>query len=172
MKKVRFIATSLFYLSRLLAIPYLATAVYIIISFIFKDAMVHPIDAGERFLINYPFTQIRFLIGDSYSFGYVFEMIAFIGLYGLFFWLLGNIFKTFRQQKLFTDQGVKRLRIFYLLNFLVPLFFLIAHIAVGYFVLDTLIFAILHFVLGIFAYFMSVIFSRGLELQEEQDLIF
>jgi len=172
MNKVRYIATGLLYLSRVLAIPYLATAAYCIISFIFKDALVHTIDNGKRFVINYPFTQQRFLLGDDLAFSYVFEMIAIIGLYGVFFWLLGNIFQTFREQKLFTGKGVKRLQVFYALNFLVPIPFLIVHFIYGYEVQVVITLALLHYVLGIFAYFMAVIFNRGLYLQNEQDLIF
>jgi hypothetical protein len=99
-------------------------------------------------------------------------MIAVIGLYGLFFWLLGNIFRTFREQKLFTGKGVKRLQVFYALNFLVPVPFLIMHIIYAYEVQVVITLTLLHAVLGIFAYFMAVIFSRGLYLQNEQDLIF
>lgn len=172
MKNVRLLASFLFYLSRILAIPYIATAIYCIISFIFADSMVHPFDEGKRFVINYPFTSNRFLIGDDYSFGYVFEMIAFIGLYGLFFFLLSNVFNIFREKKLFTEKGVRRLRWFYMTNLLVPLPFLIVHIILSYEVGLLLILTVLHAVLGVFAYFMAVIFSRGLQLQNEQDLIF
>ncbi|MCD2424917.1 DUF2975 domain-containing protein [Niabella pedocola] len=172
MQKVRVIATALLYLSRLLAVPYLATALYIIVCFLFSNQMVHPLDGGQRFALHYPFTSTNFLIGDEYRFIYIFEMIAFIGLYGVFFWMLGNIFKTFREQKLFTRKGVQRLKVFYLLNFLAPLPFLIRHLADHYEVSTIVILTVLHWVLGIFAYFMAVIFSRGLQLQNEQDLIF
>ncbi len=171
MNNARPLASILFYLSRLLAIPYLLTSAYTAISFLLSSTLVHPIERG-RFVINYPFTDQRFLIGDSYAFGYVFEMIAIIGLYGLFFWLLGNVFKTFREERLFTVAGVKRLRIFYLLNWGIPLLFLVVHVAIGYEVLTTITLAGLHFIVAIFAYFMAVIFSRGLSLQQEQDLIF
>ena len=101
-----------------------------------------------------------------------FEMIAFIGLYGLFLLLLGNVFNIFRGKKLFTEQGVRRLKWFYLANLLVPLPFLIAHVILSYEVGLLLILTVLHAVLGVFAYFMAVIFNRGLQLQNEQDLIF
>lgn len=172
MQKIRITATTLFYLSRILAIPYLATAVYVIICFLFSTALVHPLDGGQRFGINYPFTQQRFLIGDDYGFAYITEMIAFIALYGLFFWLLGNVFRIFREQRLFTEAGVKSLRLFYLLNFLAPLPFFVLHILFGYEVEIAVVITVLHAVLGVFAYFMAVIFSRGLHLQNEQDLIF
>lgn len=172
MQKVRFIATGLFYLTRILAIPYLATAVYALISIVFETPSFSLFDNGRRFVINYPFTDNRFLIGDEYSFAYIFEMIAFIGLYGVFFWLLSNIFQTFRDQKLFTPRGVRRLTIFYLFNFLTPLPFLIGHLIGSYEVGSVVVITLLHTVLGVFAYFMAVIFSRGLHLQNEQDLIF
>ncbi len=97
-------------------------------------------------------------------------MVAFIGLYGLFFWLLGNIFNSFRASKLFTLRGVKRLQIFYILNFVVPLPFLIGHIIYSYEVNLLIALSLLHSVIGIFAYFMAVIFKQGLNLQNEQDL--
>lgn len=170
MKEVRLVASCLFYLSRVIAIPYLATSLYCIISFIFRIESLQVVDEGKKFVIMYPFTNRRFLLGDDYAFYYIFEMIAFIGLYGLFFWLLGNIFATFREKKLFTHKGVKRLRIFYLLNFIVPLPFLIGHIIFSYEVEILVTLAALHFVVGIFAYFMAVIFKQGLNLQTEQDL--
>lgn len=170
MKRVRLIATCLFYFSRVLALPYLATAAYCIICFLFRTDSLQPIEDGKRFVITYPFTDTRFLIGDTYEFYYIFEMIAFIALYGIFFWLLGNIFKTFRGKKLFTQPGVRRLSIFYLLNFIVPLPFLIGHIAYSYEVEILVSLSVLHFVLGVFAYFMAVIFKQGLNLQTEQDL--
>jgi hypothetical protein len=172
MQKVRVIATGLFYLSRIIALPYLLTAAYALISIVFKTPAFSLFDGGKRFVINYPFTSNRFLIGDDYSFGYILDMIAFMGLYGLFFWLLSNVFKTFREQKLFTPKGVKRLTIFYLFNFLTPLPFLVMHMIQGYEVGSVVVITILHAVLGVFAYFMAVIFSRGLHLQNEQDLIF
>lgn len=172
MRKTRFIATILFYFSRILAIPYLATALYCIICFIFSKWLVHPFDGGSRFTIYYPFTEQRFLIGDDYSFLYIFEMISVVALYGVFLWLLGNVFKIFREQKLFTEKGVTRLRAFYLLNFLAPLPYLVIHLISGDEMGELLVIAILHTVAGIFAYFMAVIFNRGVQLQQEQDLIF
>ncbi len=172
MQQVRFISSFLYWLSRILAIPYLLTAAYIVLAAIAGGKLLQPIDNGRRFRINFPFTEQPFLLGDSPSFWYLFEMIAFIGLYGIFFWLLGNVFRLFRQEKLFTEKGVKTLRIFYLLNLLVPLPFLIAHIVLRYEVETLVILTVLHAVVGVFAYFMAVIFSRGLQLQTEQDLIF
>ncbi|MGN8067747.1 DUF2975 domain-containing protein [Mucilaginibacter sp. SG564] len=170
MKRVRVIAASLFYISRAVAIPYLATALYSLLCIVLSLPAYQVINGGRRFVINYPFTDSRFLIGDDVRFYYKFELVALLSLYGLFFWLLGNIFNTFRQSKLFTVQGVKRLQIFYILNFVVPLPFLIGHIIYSYEVNLLIALALLHAVVGIFAYFMAVIFKQGLNLQNEQDL--
>jgi hypothetical protein len=170
MKQVRVVATCLFYISRMIAIPYLATALYSLLCMVLKLPMYQIIDDGRHFVINYPFTNLRFLLGDDIRFYYKFELVAFIGLYGLFFWLLGNIFQTFRQNRMFTVRGVKRLQIFYILNFLVPLPFLVGHVAYAYEVNLIVALWLLHAVVGIFAYFMAVIFKQGLNLQNEQDL--
>jgi len=170
MKKVRLLATALFYITRAAAIPYLLTAFYCIFCFVFQTGGLEYTESGEHFVIYYPFTKTRFLLGDSTGFYYIFEMIALIGLYGVFFWLLGNVFDAFRQSKLFTEKNVKRLRLFYTLNFTVPLPFLIAHLCYSYEVAILISLTLLHFVIGIFAYFMAVIFEQGLNLQTEQDL--
>ena len=62
MQNVRIIASVLLYLSRLLAIPYLATALYILICFLFSNQLVHPLDGGQRFALYYPFTAAPFFI--------------------------------------------------------------------------------------------------------------
>ncbi|UUC43846.1 DUF2975 domain-containing protein [Flavobacterium cerinum] len=168
MKKVRLLATTLFYITRTAAIPYLLTALYCVICFVLGT--VQYTEGGERFIIHYPFTQKRYLLGDSTEFYYIFEMIAFIGLYGVFFWLLGTVFDAFRQPRLFTEKNVGRLKLFYTLNFIVPLPFLIGHLWYSYEVSLLISLTFLHFVIGIFAYFMAAIFEQGLNLQAEQDL--
>lgn len=170
MKRVRMIASSLYYLSRAVAIPYFATALYSMVCMVLNLSGYQVIGDGKRFVINYPFSNSPFLIGDDVRFYYKFELIAFLALYGLFFWLLGNIFSTFREKKLFTLQGVKRLQIFYLLNFVIPVCFLIGHVIYNYEVMLLIVLTLLHAVVGIFAYFMAVIFKQGLNLQNEQDL--
>jgi len=169
MRQVRLIASALFYITRLPAIAYLATALHAAIALVFNTSSLSIIDDGKYFVINYPFTQNRFLLGDYDRF-YIIEMISFLALYGIFFWLLGNIFKTYMEKKLFTPKGVKRLKTFYLVNFLAPLPFLILHITISYEVGTLFIITVLHGVLGVFAYFMAAIFTQGLKLQNEQDL--
>jgi len=172
MKQVRLLASGLFYFTRIIALAYLATALHCILSFVFRTAYIGEINGQVRFKIFFPFTQTPFLLGDEYSFFYIFELIAFMTLYGIFFWTLGNIFKTFRAEKLLTPLGVKRLKVFYILNFSVPVLFLIMHLALSYEVSTLIILTGLHAVVGVFAYFMAAIFRQGLKLQTEHDLIF
>jgi len=169
MGRVRIISAGLFFLTRVLAVPYLATAIYLIIVFAIKTPFLNIIEDGKRFEVLYPFTQTPYLLGYNNTF-YMLEMIAFIGLCGIFLWLLGNVFQTFREKKLFTPKSVNRLKTFYLLNFLVPLPILIVHIFFSYEIVMTIFFSLLHIILGIFTYFMAIIFEQGLHLQNEQDL--
>ena len=170
MNQVRIISTGLLFLTRILAVPYIATAIYLTIIFIFKpSSFLNIIEDGKRFEVFYPLTRMPYLIGYNETF-YIVEMTAFIGLYGIFLWLLGTVFQTFREKKLFSPRGVKRLKIFYLVNFLVPLPILILHVVFSYEIVTTVFFSLLHAVLGVFTYFMAAIFKQGLHLQNEQDL--
>lgn len=171
MKLTRSLSAVIFYLTRVIALLYLATALHTLIAILFHTPSLTLLP-HNRFSIAYPFTQITFLIGDAYTPFYIFELVAFMALYGLFFWTLGNIFLTFRQRKLFTPGGIFRLRLFYWLNFTIPPIFLVIHIILSYEVLTLVSLTVLHFALGVFAYFMAAIFSQGLNLQNEQDLIF
>jgi len=168
MIQARIVATALYYLTRILAIAYFATAASATISFLSGAALRYTTD-DKYFEVLFPFTSQPFLRGDN-STWYIIEMVAFLFLYGLFFWLVGNIFKTFREKKLLTVKGIRRLKIFYLLNFLVPLPFLVLHLAFSYEVSIIVILTVLHAVVGVFAYFMAAIFRQGLKLQNEQDL--
>jgi hypothetical protein len=172
MKSVRIIANILYYLTRVAAILYLITAAYSLLVVLLNAAGANaPMEAGNgQFRIYYPFTTTTFLLGDDTG-SYLTMMILVISFYGVFLWLLSNVFNTFRQQKLFTAKSVMRLSRFYVTNLTVPLICLIAallfyHEAVS----DVLMLTFLHIIIGIFAFFMAAIFRQGLVLQEEQDL--
>jgi hypothetical protein len=169
MKTARLIANVLFYISRLFAIPYIFTAIHATIAVIFKTSAFWLEKEGSRFIIAYPFTQKRFLLGENDS-NYIFEMLAFLGLFGIFLWLLGNVLNIFRQEKLFTIKNLKRLTLFYMFNFIIPPLFLIYNIAINFEIETIVIITFSHFVIGVFAYFMGAIFKQGLNLQKEQDL--
>jgi hypothetical protein len=97
-------------------------------------------------------------------------MASIILFYGLFFWLLSNVFKTFRQKKLFTAQGVRNMKFFYIMNlFVCPVLFSILSINS---IEDYPYFAMIigHAILGVLVFFIAAIFEQGVNLQKDQDL--
>nr|WP_294936958.1 DUF2975 domain-containing protein [uncultured Flavobacterium sp.] len=169
MKLVRIISTILFFLSRILAIAYILTALHLFVSVVFKLPTFELME-NNRFVIQYPFTEKSFLLGSEYTFSYVTEMVLIIAFYGLFFWLLGNVFQTFRQVPLFTKQGIRNLKLFYITNLVVsPILF---GLLSGFSNEDMPFLAMIvaHAIIGIFAYFLMAIFNEGVGLQNEQDL--
>jgi hypothetical protein len=129
-----------------------------------------PYGNGAYMHIHYPFTQVPFLNIDNNIPYIIFEFLLPLGLYGFFFWLTGNVFKAFCQPRLFTSFGVKQLRNFYLANFAIPLPALL--LSSVFAETDGVAFAlvVVHSILGIFVYFMAVIFMQGVKLQNEQEL--
>lgn len=124
--------------------------------------------AGNHSTISYPFTNVPFL--NVYQDGReLFLLFATLICYGGFALLLADVFLIFKQDKLFTTRSVKILTRFYLVNFIVPLTFLLFTLLSGdnpeyFFVL-----VLLHGIIGAFSWLMSKIFLEGLTLQEEQD---
>ncbi|GAB3515760.1 hypothetical protein [Emticicia fontis] len=169
MNKVKIVSKILFYITRILAFFYLGTAAYSTFCLLTGWGLGFR-ENKKYFHVMYPFTDTPFLNGD-YNMPYIiFEFLLVLGLYGLFFLLASNIFKVFFQPKLFTEFGIRQLRYFYLANLLLPtLAVLFASIFAE---VDDMavILIILHFILGVFAYFFAAIFKQGLQLQKEQDL--
>lgn len=176
MKAVRPVASVLYYLSRILSLLLLVSAGYATtIVLVYK---AHPSGAlpfrvfdDKTFQLFYPFTHKPFLLGD-YTAAYLVSNGLTIAFYGLFLWMLGDVFKTFRQTRLFTPRGVLRLSRFYMLNLVVPFIFLLLLAIFGQEIIDIVRIILLHLVIGVFAFFMAAIFRQGLFLQEEQDLTF
>ncbi|GAB3920466.1 DUF2975 domain-containing protein [Mucilaginibacter myungsuensis] len=169
MRLVRIISAIAFYLTRILSAGYILTTLHLLISVIFTLPTLKMLPQN-RFAICYPFTDKPFLLGSVYEASYIAEMVMVIGFYGLFFWLLGNVFKTFRQTKLFTVQGIRHLKLFYIANLIVcPIMFAILGISsqedLPYGVMVTA-----HIIMGIFALFIAAIFQQGVNLQKDQDL--
>jgi hypothetical protein len=171
MKKVKIISTVLFYITRLLAVFYLATTFYSLITLLTEWSFITK-DNGAYFSICYPFTQTPFLNGENNWAYKIFNFLIPIGFYGLFFLLASNVFNAFRQPKLFTKYGFDQLRMFYLSNLILPwLTILLASIFAGKIEEGLEWVAVIHFFLGIFTYFLAAIFNQGLHIQNEQDLI-
>lgn len=169
MNIVRIVSSFGFYVFRILAIAYLVTGLYAGFALMMGSPLAAPVQSDSRFEIYYPFSQVPFLLGEN-STAFVVEMLLGISLYGVFFWLLSNVFSTFRQPKLFTQQGIAHLTWFYRLNFLVPLAVLLLLSVVSSVEQIMVMLVVLHGLLGVFALFMAAIFKQGVHLQNEQDL--
>ena len=170
MKLVRIISAIAFYLTRILSAGYLVTALHLLLSAVFKLSTFKLLP-GNRFVIYYPFSSKPFLLGSAFTVSYVAEMFLLILFYGAFFWLLSNIFKTFRQTRLFTSKGILYLKQFYITNLVIcPVLFLTLSMYstedYPYGVIGTA-----HGIMGIFALFIAAIFQQGVNLQNDQDLI-
>jgi hypothetical protein len=169
MRAVKIVSRILFYISRLLCLLYFGMALQSLISLSTGWSLLFK-DGKKYFKVCLPFTQHPYLVGD-YNIPYIiFDFLLPLSLYGLFFLLLGNVFKVFFQPKLFTRYGVKQLKLFYICNFVLPA---TALLLAGLFteiddIAAPLVF--FHFILGIFAFFLAAIFTQGLHLQNEQDL--
>jgi hypothetical protein len=171
MKRVRDLATVLYYLSRIIAILVGLIGMYVLLIIILSSLGIKglPIDVttGE-FVIFLPFSKIPFLLGD-YNNSYLSVSISILVLYAIFLWLLSRVFKVFKQQKIFIPKSVRSLRNFYLFNFYIPLLYLCCLVIFRLEFRDALIIVMLHLMISVFIYFMATIFQQGLVLQEEQD---
>lgn len=171
MKTVRVISKVLLAITRLIALGYFFSFLLSAIALSTGWSLKLVKDKAERFVILYPFTDSRFLLGD-YESGYIFMFLLILGSYAFFFWTLGNVFKVFNQVKLFTQKGIGYLKWFYISNLTVPLAATIL-ISVVYEVESPVAegLIVLHALLGVFTYFIAAIFKQGVSLQNEQDLI-
>ncbi|WP_418509984.1 DUF2975 domain-containing protein [Corallibacter sp.] len=167
MQKSIIISKVLYYISRILGGLYLITGVYGLFSWVTNT---HLLIKDKQTIITYPFTEASFLILDSNTTYLIFSFLIPVLGYGLFFWLLSNVFKVFYQDKLFTAKNIVHLRRFYLVNIFLPT---VLTIFTSFFMPiehEMFLIIILHLVLGVFVFFMSEIFNQGLHLQNEQDL--
>jgi len=165
MKKIRFIAFILYYLTGVLAALVLATAIYATMVVLIYTHTQHSylipmeVDRGY-FTIFFPFTHARFLLGD-YTTEYLTTSLVTVVLYGIFLLLLSNVFRSFTKPKLFTPKSIGRLSAFYIYNFAAPIACIIIVMSFGAQINDALMLSFLHFMIGVFAWFMAVIFKQG-----------
>ncbi|MHA7832817.1 MAG: DUF2975 domain-containing protein [Flagellimonas sp.] len=167
MKKTRILSKILYAITRSLAWIYLVIALYGSFAWITKTN----IQIGDTTTtINYPFTDISFLILDNNWSYFLFAFLLPVLSYTLFFWLLSNVFKVFYQEKLFTQPNIAHLKRFYSANLIFPI--VLVAFSSFFIAIEKGIFIIiaLHLVLGIFIFIISEIFNQGLSLQNEQDL--
>jgi hypothetical protein len=123
MIRIKGIAGILYYVTRIFSVVYSAIAAYaiaVLVAAKVTGAAWVPVKVQDgAFVVYWPFTQTPFLLGD-YNNAYLVPTLLTVGFYAIFFWLLGSVFDTFRQAKLFVPSSVTRLKRFYLFNFLMP----------------------------------------------------
>lgn len=105
MKNVKIISTILFYITRFVAVLYLISTFYSLVSLLTEWSFIER-ENGKYFSICFPFTQTLFLNGENNWAYKVFNFLIPIGFYSVFFLLLSNVFNAFKQPKLFTQYGV------------------------------------------------------------------
>ncbi len=170
MKNVKLISTILFYITRIVTISYILVTIYSLFSVLTEWGYINQ-DNGKNFAVCYPFTKTPFLLGENNWDYKIFYFLIPLGFYGVFFLLVSNVFNVFKQPKLFTEYGIKQLKWFFLANIFFPsLAILLAYIFAGNIEEGLVWVAVIHFFLGVFAYFLYAIFKQGVNLQNEQDL--
>lgn len=169
MKPVRLVARVLYYVSLVLCFFYTLAGLYVAYATITRSSSFKLIEDGKKFMVSAPFGERPYFIGDNYT-GYMVQMVSLLLLYGLFFWLLSQVFKVFTQKKLFTQTGINHLQRFYLANLIIPGVAYILLLVTNEEAEDVFMLVMLHAVIGVFAYFIAAIFKQGVLLQNEQDL--
>ncbi|UZT97894.1 DUF2975 domain-containing protein [Chryseobacterium fluminis] len=169
MNQSKNISQILFYLCTLLSAGYLTTFLYSVFCLLTGFAVI-PYKKDHYLHINYPLTGKPFLNIEN-NFPYIILSFLLVLLtYGIFFWLSAKVFRVFFQSKLFTEGNIIHLKRFYIYNIFFPLPLVI--IATFFVEVESFIWGLvfIHFMLGIFCYFLANIFKQGLHLQNEQDL--
>lgn len=169
MDRTKIIARIFSVISRLLAVGYVATVIYSAVCLATKWCIT-PYGEGKFLHINYPFSQKPFLNIDNNTNYIFFSFLLPILLYGLFFWLTANLFLVFSRSKLFTLSNLLQLKRFYLFNWLAP--FPVIIVSSFFVEIESALWllAVVHGILGVFAWMVAAIFKQGLQLQNEQDL--
>lgn len=168
MKRIKLLAKGLYIVSRALAIGYVATTLYA--AFCILTGIGTGLVKENLLHIFYPFIAKPFLIVDNTPLYIIFSFFLPLGLCSIFFWLVSNVFRVFLKPTLFTVQNVLHLKRFYGFNMIVPV---LATVIGSFFVpIEDFILAlvVVHFILGVFTYFLATIFNQGIGLQNEQDL--
>lgn len=184
MKKIRLLAKIFHFITKFLAVLYLVNSAYIFVvlslSKLLPNMASLPIRFYERtyeniavprFDIFIPFTEAPLFLGRDTPWG-MSEIVLGIALYGVFFYLISEVFHAFRQEKIFTTQAIKALMHFAKTSFVLPpLFLIFLFVSPDYEVGNGEVSVLfLHTLLGIFALFLAEIFKEGFTLQQEQDL--
>ncbi len=170
MNNVKVVAKVLLYTTRFFAAFYGLLTLYSAICLMTGWFLAFK-ENGQCFSVLLPLTQESMLTGANNLPYIFFDFLLPLTLYSIFFLLVSNVFKVFTHTKLFTQNGVRHLQWFYLSNLIIPSVAVLLAAMFGMADIEVMVLVMLHFVLGVFVYFLAAIFKQGLYLQNEQDLM-
>lgn len=160
------LSTVLFYCTRLIMFGYGIFLLLIIISLVSNNFVI---TETNEIQIHIPFTSS--MIKGAYDPLTFIGVFCFLIFYASFFLVLSLLFKTFSAEKLFTQEAIKYLKWFTIVNLIIPVIYVIIGTLINNTItLDDVIPSLLHIGLGIFAAFIATIFKQGFTLQEENEL--
>lgn len=162
------ISRFLFFVSRVLTFCSLAMLLYIVIAWF--SGMLE-LDGEGRFTLSLPFSNS--VIKGIYSSFTLLSILSVFLYYTAFIFLLSMLFQTFSSEPLFTNNALRYLKYFTVLNIACPLLFLLILLlffANGRLAIEDITISTLHMLMGLFAAFISAIFKQGVVLQEENNL--
>lgn len=156
----------LFYLFRGLSIMLLVLVVYIDLSFFTGNFT----QENGRYFMDIPLTGT--FIEGVYQFNIILTISFGLVFGAIFFFVLSNIFKALKQDIIFNRLAIRSLSYFTILNLVVgPVLYLLIHFVImqkdNYRDIHNLM---LHIIFGIVALFLTYIFKRGIQVQQENDL--
>lgn len=105
----------------------------------------------------------------------VFLMWGTFIFYSIYFYVLKGFFKIFITQKTFEENSLKKLTLFYRLNY-IPVVIGCIGIFIRYFIFNTLrfdephFFVLIHLIIAFFLYFYLDLIKKGNYIQQENDL--
>lgn len=161
------LSTYLFYGIRTTALLMALFVLYLVFSFVLDNYEV----SNGRFTIPFPLFSY-FDIKGIYETSII-KSILLGSLYlAVFLYSLSMIFKSFKSKVLFSTNAIHNLNFFAALNLIVfpILYFVLRIVILKISLLGGIHNLILSIVLGIFILLVSAIFTRGLKVQEENDL--
>ncbi|NNK10442.1 MAG: DUF2975 domain-containing protein [Flavobacteriaceae bacterium] len=156
----------LFYLSRIAAIGSIALITFILISLAIGNFEI----VDNQFQIALPLLSETFIKG-FFKANIITTITLAMLFFSVFFYLLSNILKTFKAEKLFTQKAIKQLNYFAILNLLIgPVIYFIIHFIMEKSNFNDAYNLLLSLLLGVFVLFIKAIFKKGYVVQHEQDL--
>lgn len=123
------------------------------------------------FIFKYPFSNVQMVMGFFTLKTFVFHTFQNV-FFCLFFFFAYKVFKELNNQKLFTENIIRQLTIFSIINLLyAPAYFVIwIYIFKSSIGSSMVITSFAFLFLGIIMYFIKVFFKKGYQLQYENDL--